>query len=304
MNAITVIRKAARLAAGLVAATYAAGLAAGQLIVVQEKAPMFKEPNISSPIIKYLEKEARVNLLAAEDSFYLVSFGGFEGWVIPYSVRETGEDSVERSAQQPEAKAGRPEQRKSQPDLASGRYLVVTNRYANVREGPGLGYKIIGKAYQGDLLEKFIRRGDWYRVKLPDSRVGFIFHELVGEPPEAGKVSAAGAESAAPAVNDDCAERVAKLEKEVGELREALRKLQAAAIESAGKSGAGSETYLLPGFRNAQAPTGQKVIIGNRVTRVYHLPESVYYNKIPEEFRVIFNSEEEARKAGYTKSIK
>ena len=48
-------------------------LAARQLTVVQDKAPMFKEPSISSPIIKYLEKDSKINLLAVEDSFYLVS---------------------------------------------------------------------------------------------------------------------------------------------------------------------------------------------------------------------------------------
>ena len=45
-------------------------------------------------------------------------------------------------------------------------------------------------------------------------------------------------------------------------------------------------------------------VIGNKATEVYHLPGSVYYDKIPEEFRVIFRSEEQAKQAGYTKSLR
>ena len=48
---------------------------------------------------------------------------------------------------------------------------------------------------------------------------------------------------------------------------------------------------------------GKKLIIGNKATKVYHLPVSRFYDKIPEEFRVYFNSEEQAKKAGYTKSM-
>ena len=277
--------------------------AADQLTVVQEKAPMFKEPNISSPIIKYLEKNSQVNLLAAEDSFYLVSFGGFEGWVIPYSVRRNETDTVTATQKQPETVPG-PEQQKSQADLASGRYLVVSNRYANVREGPGLNFKIIGKVNQGDRLEKFIRRGDWYRVRLPDSKIGFIFYQLVKEPPEAAGAAVESSVAGTMAQSADLTERVDKLEKEVHELRQALSQLQAAMVTSQGGSATGTSAFSIPASRNIAPEAAKRAIIGNRATRVYHLPESVYYDKIPEEFRVIFSSEEEARKAGYTKSIK
>ena len=151
-----------------------------QLTVVQEKAPLFKERSISSPIIRYLEKGSKVNLLSAEDSFYLVSYGGYEGWVIPYSV--VGQDSgdslteskpdTEITDQQVEIQSDA-EESEPQPNLSSDRYLIVINSYANVREGPGLNYKMVGRAYQGEKLEKFIKRGRWYRVRLPNSLIGF-----------------------------------------------------------------------------------------------------------------------------------
>ena len=43
-------------------------------------------------------------------------------------------------------------------------------------------------------------------------------------------------------------------------------------------------------------------IIGNRKSRIYHLPGQAYYEKLKEENRVYFDSEEEAIKAGYRKA--
>lgn len=283
-----------------------AASSAQQLTVVQEKAPMFKNPSISSPIIKYLEKNSKVNMLAAEDSFYLVSYGGYEGWVIPYSVK--GEKPQENTATQPSPSH-------NAEIIDSGRYLVVINEYANVREGPGLDYKRIGKVYKGDLLEKFIKRGDWYRVKLPDNRIAFIYEKLVAEPtPSSSQTLALPAAE----VTGSLEERIARLEREVQSLRKTLRETQASLMEMQRTGGALPQSIgkllggkLLDGnsLFTGNAPAlnsgeGASVrIIANKATRVYHLPGSIFYDKIPEELREIFRSEDQARKAGYTKSI-
>ncbi len=278
---------------------------AQQLTVVQEKAPMFKNPSISSPIIKYLEKNSKVNMLAAEDSFYLVSYGGYEGWVIPYSV--TGEKP------QPEPAAAVPTVGEVKK-IESGRYLVVTNDYANVREGPGLDYKRIGKVYKGDLLEKFIKRGDWYRVRLPDNRIAFIYEKLVAEPASPTARAPAQSAPAATAVGS-LEERIARLEREVESLRKTLRETQAALMEmqrtglspqvqAIGKLLGGGNSLLTENASTVKSGEGASVqIIANKATRVYHLPGSIFYDKIPEELQVIFRSEQQAKQAGYTKSI-
>ncbi len=283
-----------------------AASSAQQLTVVQEKAPMFKDPSISSPIIKYLEKNSKVNMLAVEDSFYLVSYGGYEGWVIPYSVKS------EKPQEQP---ATQPPPSHNAEIIDSGRYLVVINDYANVREGPGLDYKRIGKVYKGDLLEKFIKRGDWYRVKLPDNRIAFIYEKLVAEPTPSSPQTIA---LPAAEVTGNLEERIARLEREVQSLRKTLRETQASLMEMQRTGGALPRSIgkllggkLLDGnsLFTGNAPalnTGEGAsvrIIANTATRVYHLPGSIFYDKIPEELREIFRSEDRARKAGYTKSI-
>ena len=289
-----------------------------KLTVIQETAPLFKEPSIRSSIIRYLEKGSELNLLAALDSFYLVSYGGYEGWVIPYSVEGDLGEQVSR-----DSITAYPEDTLD-PDLASGRYLVVTNRYANIREGPGLSYKRIGRVYQGDKLEKFIKRGKWYRVRLPDSRIGFVREDLVADPTTQA-VSPVAAdqvmeqETAAESGNQrlTLSQKVDKLEREVVELRKLLndhiRETRALLVEiQRSKSGPGSSGLLnrtpegldLGDPASIQLQSVKGKIIGNKATRIYHLPESIFYDKIPEELRVYFVTEDQARMAGYVKSIK
>lgn len=307
------------------------GLSSAQtrrMVVVQEKAPMFKEASISSAIIKYLEKGSSLNLLAVEDSFYLVSFGGFEGWVIPYSVQETtaedGAASITPAASSPAVSTtGQGSVERAQGVELPGQYLVVKGRYANLREGPGLNYNVIGRAYQGQKLEMFIKRDNWYRVRLPDSKIGFIREDMLTEMREPGKSApspqAPTQPTAAPVVGTLTLEaRMARLEQELSELRglvlEYFRSSGGGAAPASGGVPAvnlealerSRQAVQSPGpqsLSNMRTVPGEARIIGNRGTKVYHLPSSVFYDKIPEEFRVYFNSEEEAGKAGYTKSI-
>jgi len=289
-------------------------LAARRLTVVQDKAPMFKQPSISSPIIKYLEKDSKLNLLAVEDSFYLVSYGGYEGWVVPYSVRD--ESGIGEVAEQPQTQAGTGD---SLPPLTEqegtpGSYLVVSNPWANVREGPGLSYEIIGKVYKGQRLEKFIKRGRWYRVRLPDFKIGFIREDLVSDSSleDQSTMDYRSGESSGKAAQETqrLIERVDRLEREVAELRKALRETRALLLQQQNSGNRMGLPGILPQSSisktlegDVHSQYGKKLIIANKATKVYHLPDSKFYNKIPEEFRVYFNTEEQAKKAGYTKSL-
>lgn len=49
-------------------------------------------------------------------------------------------------------------------------------------------------------------------------------------------------------------------------------------------------------------PEIQGQIIGNKNSKIYHLPGGAFYDKISLANRVYFNSEAEARKAGYRKA--
>jgi len=58
--------------------------------------------------------------------------------------------------------------------------MVVTNRFANIRKGPGTGYDKLTTLYKGDRLRAERKYTNWLRVLIPDGRIGWIREDLVG----------------------------------------------------------------------------------------------------------------------------
>lgn len=65
--------------------------------------------------------------------------------------------------------------------VANQPQLTVTVSVANVRQGPGTGYPVIGAARNGDTLPVTGRNtaAGWYQVQLPNGRTGWISGSLV-----------------------------------------------------------------------------------------------------------------------------
>ncbi|OGP56955.1 MAG: hypothetical protein A2162_12240 [Deltaproteobacteria bacterium RBG_13_52_11b] len=57
---------------------------------------------------------------------------------------------------------------------------VVWSR-ANLRDGPGLHYKVIGKAYKGNAIEIHEEKDGWLRVRLEDGKDGWLSKKAVLE---------------------------------------------------------------------------------------------------------------------------
>jgi Bacterial SH3 domain len=57
--------------------------------------------------------------------------------------------------------------------------MVVTNRFANIRKGPGTGYEKLTTLYKDDRLLAERKYNNWLRVLIPDGRVGWIREDLV-----------------------------------------------------------------------------------------------------------------------------
>lgn len=64
----------------------------------------------------------------------------------------------------------------------------------------------------------------------------------------------------------------------------------------------GAEAVVSPNNSNTDTIKTQGKIIGNKNSKIYHLPGSASYNKISEANRVYFNTEADAEKAGYRKA--
>jgi hypothetical protein len=69
------------------------------------------------------------------------------------------------------------------------------------------------------------------------------------------------------------------------------------AVPSLPKASSGAESASL-------LQTGEIRIVANSKSKYYHLPGTKYYNKVPNNRRIIFTSEDAARQAGYRKSAR
>ena len=67
--------------------------------------------------------------------------------------------------------------------LVSAETITVTAPKANIRSGPGTGYKIIDSAKKGENLESIERREGWIKVRLKGGREGWITERLVDSTP-------------------------------------------------------------------------------------------------------------------------
>jgi len=64
-------------------------------------------------------------------------------------------------------------------DEKSIKKLRVTVRVANIRNGPGTKFKIIANVREGMFLEQLDESGSWFKVRLPDGKIGWIYTKLV-----------------------------------------------------------------------------------------------------------------------------
>jgi uncharacterized protein YraI len=63
---------------------------------------------------------------------------------------------------------------------ASAKVVTVKSYKVPVRSGPGWYYNVVHEAMKGDKLEILATAGKWYKVKLPDGKVGYASVRSVG----------------------------------------------------------------------------------------------------------------------------
>lgn len=73
------------------------------------------------------------------------------------------------------------QKQKEIPEELIVKELTVIVDVANVREEPGTEYKIIGKAKKGEKLKQLDEKEGWFKVKIPNGQIGWIYGKLVKE---------------------------------------------------------------------------------------------------------------------------
>lgn len=111
----------------------------------------------------------------AIDEFKTRNFGG----ALYLANQAKGQVSViqERLDKKTEASSAEGESLFAQP-----LNLKVIKDDCNLREGPGLDHKVIGKLDDGEEVVGFSFKGNWVRVETKSGQSGWIFQSLVGTP--------------------------------------------------------------------------------------------------------------------------
>lgn len=85
---------------------------------------------------------------------------------------EVFDRSEEKTAPNPSEKIAPPPPRKEKKPVKG--ITNIKTGTLNVREGEGETFKVLTKLKKGEEVEILQSSGDWYKVKLPDGRVGYV----------------------------------------------------------------------------------------------------------------------------------
>lgn len=122
--------------------------------------------NTSSNIIRMLNKDAEVEILGKEGSWYKINFNGTIGYMSSAYIKEVGTQTPEK----PEEKEIEVE------ELDFDGY--VNNSYVRMRTGPATSYSIIYTLGTNTPVKVTGRANGWYRV-VYNNKTGFIRSDYV-----------------------------------------------------------------------------------------------------------------------------
>lgn len=170
------------------------GWIAGWMVTISEKTPSEKTvttekvtievdilnvrsgPSTEFPVIGQLTKGTQVEVIAVEQGWYQIHFSEKEGWITSqFASGSTPENKPQNTS---ENASGQPE---TQPSEVVNKKVVVQSETLNLREGPGLDQKIVGKLNKNEILIVIQSQGDWlYIQKEADLNIkGWVANWLV-----------------------------------------------------------------------------------------------------------------------------
>ena len=135
-------------------------------LVVKNRTYVRLGPTIGYDVVETVEQGARLTMLQEKDDWYKVRTPqGKTGWIY--------QDFITQSYAAPS----------TVPIEGSDIYLI-TNTDCNIRYGPGTETALIENVKKGTILLKIGQQENWLRVKMADSRIGWIREDLVIQPDE------------------------------------------------------------------------------------------------------------------------
>lgn len=123
----------------------------GSLVVASEIVNVRSGPGEEYDLITQAAINQKYDILAQQGGWYKIQIGQQQGWVAGWLVR------IEVPAVP-----------------ITSKMVTVSSNVVNFRQGASLDAAIIGKVYRGQHMSVIGQQGDWYEVKAPGGKQGWI----------------------------------------------------------------------------------------------------------------------------------
>ena len=133
-----------------------------------------KGPGKENSIINVIYEGDSVEMTSSKDGWYKIKQGKNKyGWVSADFVKT----SKKATADSKDGKKANETSKKSNENTNGT--ITVTGSYTNLRKGAGSGYAVIKKLYCGTVGSILEKSGSWYRIKMSDSKIGWVSKKYV-----------------------------------------------------------------------------------------------------------------------------
>ncbi len=137
-------------------------------LIVKERAAIKHGPSIYYETAETVEKGTRLTVLAQRGDWYQVRTPqGKTGWIYKDFIVQSTTLSAPGT----------------QISIDEAPSYYVANTDCNIRQGAGTNNPILTRVKKGTILVRIGQLNEWYRVRLPDQRIGWVREDLVDYAP-------------------------------------------------------------------------------------------------------------------------
>ncbi len=131
-------------------------------------------PGLNKSILNVIKEGDTVVIVKTENGWYKIKRGNNKyGWVsADYVKTKNGTQTTKKTT-------ATTKKSQSTSSVNTNGTVKVTGSYTNLRKGAGFGYAVIKKIKKGTTGAILQKNGSWYKIKLKDSKVGWVNKQYV-----------------------------------------------------------------------------------------------------------------------------
>ena len=138
-----------------------------------------KGPGKTNAIINVIYRGESVTITKTDNGWYKIKLDNSKvGWVSSDFVKTSGKSKTTTTTSTAKSSKTATASKTKTPDKTNGTFTVIGS-YTNLRKGAGAGYGIIKRMYYGTTGSILQKDGSWYKVKLEDAKVGWVYKKYI-----------------------------------------------------------------------------------------------------------------------------